>query len=75
MTDHNAETAPVQKEAPIGVGFRLDPADYAVMMDYASAKKMSMQELLENAVNLMRKVDGLEPIKGRPRSKTRRKML
>jgi len=75
MTDHTVETAPAQKEAPIGVGFRLDSPDYAVMMEYASAKKMSMQELLENAVNLMRKADGLEPIKGRPRSKTRRKML
>lgn len=60
-------------DRPIGVMFRLTPRDHEIVSDYARDMKMSVQELLENAVNRMRKADGLSEIQGRPRSKTRRK--
>lgn len=58
-------------QKPIGVVFRLNPDDHEVVTEYARNKKMSIQELLEAAVNLLRDSEGLPPIKGRPRSKTR----
>mgnify|MGYP003597629700 CR=1 FL=1 len=60
-------------DRPIGVMFRLTPRDHEIVSDYARDMRMSVQELLENAVNRMRKADGLSEIQGRPRSKTRRK--
>lgn len=60
-------------DRPIGVMFRLTPRDHEIVSDYARDLRMSVQELLEKAVNRMRKADGLSEIQGRPRSKTRRK--
>lgn len=50
---------------------RLDPDDHEIVTEYARNKGMSIQELLETAVNLMREAEGLAPIRGRPRSVTR----
>jgi hypothetical protein len=58
-----------KKKPPIGVMFRLDPSDHAVVTKYAGDMKMSVQELLEHAVNELRRSDGLSLIKGRPRGK------
>ena len=58
---------------PIGVLFRLNPRDHEVVSDYARDRGWSVQELLEHAVNRMRESEGLSPIQGRPRSKTRRR--
>lgn len=58
---------------PIGVVFRLNPRDHEVVSDYARHRGWSVQELLENAINRMREAEGLSPIQGRPRSKTRRR--
>lgn len=60
-------------DRPIGVLFRLNPRDHEIVSDYARDLRMSMQELIENAINKMRVADGLAPIEGRPRSKTRRR--
>ena len=72
LPDETAAALPVDN-TPIGVMFRLDPPDHAVVSDYARDKQMSMQELLETAINALRLGDGLAPITGRPRSKTRRR--
>jgi len=58
-------------QKPIGVVFRLYPDDHEVVTEYARNKKMSIQELLEAAINLLRESEGRPPIKGRPRSRTR----
>lgn len=62
-------------KSPIGVMFRLDPQDHEIVSDYARDKQMSMQELLEFAINVVRSSEGLAPIQGRPRSKTRIKRI
>ena len=66
-------TAEAEDDRPIGVLFRLNPRDHEIVSDYARDLRMSMQELIENAINKMRTSDGLAPIEGRPRSKTRRR--
>ena len=58
---------------PVGVVFRLNPRDHEVVSDYARDRGWSVQELLEHAINRMRESEGLSPIQGRPRSKTRRR--
>lgn len=58
---------------PVGVIFRLNPRDHEVVSDYARDRGWSVQELLEHAINRMRESEGLSPIQGRPRSKTRRR--
>ena len=70
-----ATTALSLDKMPIGVMFRLDPPDHAVVSAYARDKQMSLQELLEHAINAVRLSDGLAPITGRPRSKTRRRRI
>lgn len=62
-----------EDDRPIGVLFRLNPRDHEIVSDYARDLRMSMQELIEKAINKMRVSDGLAPIEGRPRSKTRRR--
>jgi predicted HicB family RNase H-like nuclease len=57
--------------APIGTILRLDPDDHEIMSNYARSKRMSIQQLLECAINAMRAAESLDPIRGRPRSKTR----
>jgi len=56
---------------PVGVVFRLNPDDHEVVTEYARDKKMSIQELIEVAINRLRSSENLPPITGRPRSKTR----
>lgn len=70
-----ATTALSLDKTPIGVMFRLDPPDHEVVSTYARDKQMSVQELLEHAINAVRLSDGLAPITGRPRSKTRRRRV
>lgn len=53
--------------------FTPTPRDHEIVSNYARDMRMSVQELLENAVNRMRKANGLSEIQGRPRSKTRRR--
>lgn len=62
---------PEEDNRPIGVVFRMNPRDHEVVSDYARHRGWSVQELLENAINRMRESEGLSPIQGRPRSKTR----
>jgi len=62
-----------ENDPPIGVLFRLNSRDHEIVSDYARDLKMSMQELIETAINRMRRADGLAEITGRPRSKTRRR--
>ena len=68
-----ATPASSSDDRPIGVMFRLTPRDHEIVSDYARDLRMSVQELLEKAVNRMRKADGLSEIQGRPRSRTRHK--
>lgn len=56
---------------PIGVLFRMNPRDHEIVSAYSRDKKMSVQELIEAGINKLRLTDGLAPIEGRPRSKTR----
>lgn len=59
--------------APVGVVFRMSPRDHQIVSDYADDLGMSMQELIETAINEKRQRQGLAPIQGRPRSRTRRR--
>ena len=59
------------EKRPIGVVFRLNANDHEVVTEYARDKRMSIQELIEACINHLRDSDGLPPIEGRPRSKTR----
>lgn len=65
-----ANLAADEDQRPIGVVFRLNPGDHEVVTEYARSKKMSIQALMEAAINRLREAEGLAPIKGRPRSKT-----
>ena len=56
---------------PIGVLFRMNPRDHEIVSAYSRDKKMSVQELIEAGINTLRVMDGLAPIEGRPRSRTR----
>lgn len=56
---------------PIGVLFRMNLRDHEIVSAYSRDKNMSVQELIEVAINTLRVTDGLAPIEGRPRSKTR----
>lgn len=58
---------------PIGVVIRFNPRDHETVTRYADDLGMSMQELVETAINEKRARQGLAPIEGRPRSKTRRR--
>ena len=58
---------------PVHVMIRFNPRDHETVSDYASDLNMSIQELIEVAINEKRARQGLSPIEGRPRSKTRRK--
>lgn len=62
-----------ENDSPVGVLFRMNPADHEVVSDYARQHGMSIQELIEKAINKMRRNEGLKEIEGRPRSKTRRR--
>lgn len=74
MTPPAAAPEPVKDEGPpIGVLFRMSPRDHKVVSDYADDLGMSVQELIETAINKMREASGLAGIQGRPRSKTRRR--
>lgn len=66
-----SQIASEEDNRPIGVVFRLNPRDHEVVSDYARHRGWSVQELLEQAINRMREAEGLSPIQGRPRSKTR----
>lgn len=59
--------------APIGVVVRFNPRDHETVTEYADQLGMSLQELVETAINEKRSRQGLAPIQGRPRSKTRRR--
>lgn len=59
------------QKRPIGVVFRLNANDHEVVTEYARDKRMSIQQLIEASINHLRDSDGLPPIEGRPRSKTR----
>ncbi len=60
-------------DAPIGVVIRFGPRDHETVTRYANDLGMSVQELVETAINEKRERQGLIPIQGRPRSKTRRR--
>jgi hypothetical protein len=60
-------------DAPIGVVVRFNPRDHETVTEYADQLGMSLQELVETAINEKRARQGLAPIQGRPRSKTRRR--
>lgn len=66
------QPAPVD-DTPIGVVVRFNPRDHKTVSDYAGQLDMSIQELVETAINKMRAAEGLSQIEGRPRSKTRRR--
>lgn len=67
-------TQPPETEAPpIGVVVRFSPRDHETVSEYALQLGMSLQELVETAINEKRVRQGLAPIQGRPRSKTRRR--
>ncbi len=65
--------AAVADGSPIGVVVRFNPRDHETVSDYADQLGMSIQELVETAINEKRASQGLAPIEGRPRSKTRRR--
>lgn len=58
---------------PIGVVIRFNSRDHETVSQYADQLGMSLQQLVETAINQMRSLQGLAPIEGRPRSKTRRR--
>lgn len=60
---------------PIGVVVRFNVRDHETVTEYAAQLGMSIQELVETALNEKRIRQGLAPIQGRPRSKTRRRRL
>ena len=62
---------PVVKVATKGIMFRLTPADWKRVKDYATAREKSVQELLEIGFNMLLRSEGLEPIDGIPRDKSR----
>ncbi len=64
---------PPMDNTPIGVVVRFNPRDHDTVSQYASQHDMSIQELVETAINKMRAAEGLSLIEGRPRSKTRRR--
>lgn len=63
----------VASTTPIGVVVRFNPRDHRTVSNYADQLGMSIQELVETAINKMRSAEGLSVIEGRPRSKTRRR--
>jgi len=71
MSSIEKDSNALEDQRPVGVVFRLNPDDHEVVTEYARSKKMSIQELIETAINKLRGTDGLPPITGRPRSKTR----
>jgi len=71
MSTAPKKEVPPEDQRPVGVVFRLNPQDHAVVTEYARSKKMSIQELIETAINRLRELEELAPITGRPRSKTR----
>lgn len=58
---------------PVGVVIRFSPRDHETVTRYADDLGMSIQQLVETSINEMRARQGLAPIQGRPRSKTRRR--
>lgn len=68
-----SQALPPVDDTPIGVVVRFNPRDHKTVSDYASQLDMSLQELVETAINKMRAAEGLSQIEGRPRSKTRRR--
>lgn len=70
------ESQPMAKSPaspPVCVVIRFNPRDHETVSDYASDLNMSIQELVEVAINEKRARQGLAAIEGRPRSKTRRR--
>lgn len=63
----------VEDAPPIGVVIRFNSRDHETVSQYADQLGMSLQQLVETAINQMRSLQGLAPIQGRPRSKTRRR--
>ena len=60
-----------KRDMTIGIVFRLGASDHEVITKYAYDLGMSVQELIEVAINSMRRAHGLSELEGRPRSKTR----
>lgn len=59
-------------DRPVGVIVRLPPADHRAVSAFARDRNMSLQEFVENAINVVFKAEGLAPIVGMPRPKGRR---
>lgn len=72
VVQHPAQP-PEMEAPPIGVVVRFNPRDHETVSEYALQLGMSLQELVETAINEKRVRQGLAPIQGRPRSKTRRR--
>lgn len=66
-------SAPVDDSPPVGVVIRFSPRDHETVTRYADDLGMSIQQLVETSINEMRTRQGLAPLHGRPRSKTRRR--
>lgn len=64
---------PAYDSPPVGVVIRFSPRDHETVTRYADDLGMSLQQLVETAINQMRSLQGLAPLQGRPRSKTRRR--
>lgn len=61
-----------EKAKPKGIMFRVMPADWHRVKRYAETREKSVQEILEIAFNMLLKSEGLEPIDGIPRDKSRK---
>lgn len=60
--------APPQPGAkPKGIVFRVSPADWRKLKEFALASDASIQELLERGLNQQLRAAGLEPLAGQPR--------
>ena len=62
---------PAVKVTTKGIMFRLTPADWKRVKGYATTREKSVQELLEIGFNMLLGSEGLEPIDGIPRDKSR----